>query len=265
MEDGESLKQAAVREVREGDGTGSADRRRAPVLVVRDGEGRSRWCPTGSWTPSPAPTSVRPARSTRRDGSRSPTLARRSRTSGIASCSTWRAAANASVYLIRHAKAGDREAWTEDDRLRPLSKSGRRQAKGLVRTLADRPIGHIASSPALRCLDTVRPLAKQRGRRIDVREELFEGAPLDGFLGIADDARSVGTVVCAHGDLIPEAIEHYEAQERKVGADRGWKKGSVWVLEREAGLIVRATHVPPSEGEPKGAARRSLAPSGPSA
>ncbi len=30
-----------------------------------------------------------------------------------------------------------------------------------------------------------------------------------------------------------------------IGSDRGWKKGSVWALEREAGLIVRATYIPP--------------------
>ena len=33
------------------------------------------------------------------------------------------------VLLVRHARAGDRSEWEGDDRLRPLDKKGRRQAK----------------------------------------------------------------------------------------------------------------------------------------
>ena len=264
VENGESLTEAAVREVREETGLDARIGGELPSSSYRDGAGRSKV--VSYWFMQPvAGSDLRPTGEVDEarwfslpDARAALTHERDRELLDVA------AAADASVYLVRHAKAGDRASWSGDDRLRPLSKSGRRQSKGLVRTLADRSIGRIVSSPALRCLDTVRPLAKQRGQPIDVREELFEGAPLEGILAIVDDARSVGTVVCAHGDLIPEAIEHYEARGARVGEDRGWKKGSVWVLEREAGLIVRATYVPPSEGEPKGAARRSSpAPGGP--
>ena len=165
--------------------------------------------------------------------------------------------AAAPVYLVRHAKAGDRSAWSGDDRSRPLSKSGRRQAKGLVHVLSSRPIQRIISSPAVRCLDTVRPLAEQRGLPIEARDELLEGAPLGGMIAVIDEAWSAPSVLCAHGDLIPAAVEHYEGRGARIGEERGWKKGSVWVLEREAGLIVRATYVPPPDGEPKGKAGSS--------
>jgi 8-oxo-(d)GTP phosphatase len=258
VEDDESLSEAALREVREETGLEARIGGELPPSSYRDGAGRSKV--VAYWFMEPvAGSDLHPTGEVDEarwlalpDARAALTHARDRELLDVA------AAAVASVYLVRHAKAGDREAWSEDDRLRPLSTSGRRQAKGLVRTLADRSIGHIASSPALRCLDTVRPLAKQRGLRTDVREELFEGSPLEGLLAIADNA-SAGTVVCAHGDLIPEAIEHYEARGARLGADRAWKKASVWVLEREAGLVVRATYVPPSEGEPKGAARRPTA------
>ena len=159
--------------------------------------------------------------------------------------------AAAPAYLVRHAKAGDRNAWSGDDRDRPLSKSGRRQAKALVPLLSTRPIERVLSSPALRCVQTVRPIADERGLPIERRDELFEGAPLAGLVGVIDDPGSVPTILSAHGDLIPAAVEHYERRGARIGADRGWKKGSVWVLEREAGLIVRATYVSPPEGEPK--------------
>lgn len=165
-------------------------------------------------------------------------------------------AADAPAYLVRHAKAGDRKTWEGDDGSRPLSKSGHRQSKALVRVLSSGPIARIVSSPALRCLDTVRPLAQQRGLPIEPREELMEGAPLSGFLGLLDEVRSTPTVLCGHGDLIPAAVEHVEARGAIVTADRGWKKGSIWLLEREAGLVVRATYVPPPDVDPKARDRR---------
>ena len=36
------------------------------------------------------------------------------------------------VFLIRHAKAGDRDSWRDDDRLRPLSGRGHLQARVLA-------------------------------------------------------------------------------------------------------------------------------------
>jgi len=152
----------------------------------------------------------------------------------------------APAYLIRHAKAGDRATWTGDDLSRPLSKTGHRQAKALVKELASRPVKRIVSSPAVRCVDTVGPLADQRGLPIEPRDELLEGASLSGLLGLLDELRSTATVLSGHGDLIPATVEHLEAQGMIIGPDRGWKKASVWVLEREAGLIVRATYLPPS-------------------
>jgi 8-oxo-(d)GTP phosphatase len=147
-------------------------------------------------------------------------------------------------YLVRHAKAGDRSAWTEDDRLRPLSKSGRRQAEALVRAVNGLRVDRILSSPFVRCEQTVRPLALDRGLRVEPVEELAEGAPLDGLLQLIDALEGQVVVACAHGDLIPSAIEHLRALG--VPADEGsTKKASTWMLEREGGAIVRARYLPP--------------------
>jgi 8-oxo-(d)GTP phosphatase len=154
-------------------------------------------------------------------------------------------AQDAPAYLVRHAKAGDRSKWLGDDRSRPLSKAGRRQAQALVEVLTGRIIERILSSPAIRCVETVRPLADQRGLPIEPRDELSEGAPLSGLLAVLDELRSTASVLCGHGDLIPAVVEHLEEQGAVIGLDRGWKKGSVWALEREAGSVVRATYIPP--------------------
>jgi 8-oxo-dGTP diphosphatase len=148
------------------------------------------------------------------------------------------------LYLVRHAKAGDRAAWTEDDRLRPLSKTGRRQAEALVRACSGLRVDRVLSSPYVRCEQTVRPLALDRGLQLELVEELGEGAPLEGLLELVKRLDGQAVVACGHGDLIPAAVEHYRAAAVPVD-DGPTKKASIWVLEREGGAVVRARYLPP--------------------
>ena len=90
------------------------------------------------------------------------------------------------IYLIRHAKAGDRDTWRDDDRLRPLSGRGHRQARLLIDLLHDATVDRVLSSPYVRCMETVVPIAGVRGLPVEPVEALAEGAPLDEAL----DARS---------------------------------------------------------------------------
>jgi 8-oxo-(d)GTP phosphatase len=76
------------------------------------------------------------------------------------------------VYLVRHAKAGDREAWEGDDDLRPLSKPGRRQAAGLVDLLRPAGIRRLVSSPAVRCVQTLEPLGEALGLAVELDDAL---------------------------------------------------------------------------------------------
>jgi broad specificity phosphatase PhoE len=62
-------------------------------------------------------------------------------------------------YLVRHAPAGDKRAWTGPDLMRPLSGAGHREAHGLLVQLRPCPIARIVSSPTVRCVETVEPLA----------------------------------------------------------------------------------------------------------
>jgi 8-oxo-dGTP diphosphatase len=147
-------------------------------------------------------------------------------------------------YLVRHAKAGDRKRWTEDDRLRPLSTRGRAQAEGLVRAFRGLAVGRVLSSPYVRCEQSVRPLALDRGLPVEPTEALAEGARLVDLIAMIADVDDAAVIGCSHGDLIEAAIE----QLRSVGVptdDGSTKKGSTWLLEREGGAVVRARYLPP--------------------
>lgn len=153
------------------------------------------------------------------------------------------------VYLVRHAKAGDRDAWTEADELRPLTKRGRRQAEALVRLLDGAPIGRIASSPHVRCVQTVRPLALDRQLPLELSEDLAEGTPIRRAMALLEGNGETSAVFCSHGDVVPALVLGLAEQGMTIDGDRDWKKGSVWVLERQDGRFVRAKYVaPPREG-----------------
>jgi 8-oxo-dGTP diphosphatase len=147
------------------------------------------------------------------------------------------------LYLVRHAKAGSRNAWTGDDRLRPLSKPGRRQAEGLVRLLDGAKVDRILSSPYARCVQSVEPLAKKRALPIEETEALAEGARLPMVLDLVAELDGVAAVLCSHGDVIPELVEHLAGDGMVIEGEPDWRKGSIWVLEREGGRIVRGRFV----------------------
>jgi len=148
------------------------------------------------------------------------------------------------AYLVRHAKAGDRTRWTEDDRLRPLTKKGRRQAEELVIAFRGHDVDTVVSSPYVRCVQTVRPLALDRGLALIPDDALAEGAPLHDALALLDRVAGSPAVLCSHGDVIPLLVEHLGRTGADVAGGGDWKKGSVWVLERGAdGAVVRARYV----------------------
>jgi 8-oxo-dGTP diphosphatase len=108
-----------------------------------------------------------------------------------------------SVVLLRHASAGDRDAWEGDDRLRPLDERGRRQAVAL-QALANRAIRRIVSSPYARCIETVEPLAAELGIAIEIDDRLAEGAPRAHALSLLSDLDQ--GLACTHGDVIEEVL-----------------------------------------------------------
>jgi 8-oxo-(d)GTP phosphatase len=147
------------------------------------------------------------------------------------------------AVLVRHAKAGDRDAWHEDDRLRPLSRKGKLQAEALVGMLAGAPVDRVLSSPSVRCVQTVRPLALERSVPLEEHDALAEGTPLDEALALVRG--SAGAVVmCSHGDVIPDVLRLVELRGARLS--RPWKcaKGSTWTMEVRKGNVRRADYTP---------------------
>lgn len=147
-------------------------------------------------------------------------------------------------YILRHAKAGSRSHWSGDDRLRPLNKKGQKQAEAIAATYAEFPIAAIFSSPYLRCLQTVEPLA--RARRIPVKSSpsLAEGRGLAGLGEFFQDGKLDHAVLSTHGDIVWEQLEDLVNRHVIRAGEGGFAKGSTWVVEVENGVPSRARYIP---------------------
>lgn len=148
------------------------------------------------------------------------------------------------VFLVRHAKAGDRDRWEGDDRQRPLTSAGREQAERLADTFARLPPGRLLASPYVRCVETLQPTADRVGAHIELIDALAEGHPweavLDLVTGVPDN-----TVLCTHGDIIPAVITALERRGTEIRTTPDWRKAATWVLERDDGRVTAASAWPP--------------------
>jgi phosphohistidine phosphatase len=94
------------------------------------------------------------------------------------------------LCFLRHADAGDPEAWTRPDAERPLSAKGKRQTDRLARFLAStefRPDA-ILSSPRVRAEQTARPVAEHLLVEVIIEPRLGEALDLATLEAILHDA-----------------------------------------------------------------------------
>jgi 8-oxo-dGTP diphosphatase len=150
------------------------------------------------------------------------------------------------IYLVRHAKAGERNAWLDHDELRPLSGRGHMQARGLIDVLADARFERVVSSWYVRCLESVVPIASVRRQAIEPADALAEGASLDEALSLVRKHAGHGAVMSTHGDIMAMLLEYFAARGVDIGPNPQWPKGCTWVLDTDATNEVRAAHyIPP--------------------
>ncbi len=150
------------------------------------------------------------------------------------------------IYVVRHGKAGSRHDWKGPDDERPLSKRGRRQADGLVEMLCDRGIVRVLSSPSVRCVQTVEPLADKLGLAVDLRPELGEGTAKDDVAGFIGGLISTTAALCSHGDMIPVIVNVLAADHGlDLADDHPCAKGSVWELVDDGSGRMTAKYLAP--------------------
>jgi 8-oxo-dGTP diphosphatase len=145
-------------------------------------------------------------------------------------------------YLVRHAKAGSRERWTAPDRERPLSPPGRLQAMALVGVLRANT-RNIKSSPYLRCMETVVPLADALGIAVEPDDRLAEG--YDPGWAMSELAAVPGSVLCTHGDIVGSIVLSLAGAHVPMIGGPQWGKAGTWAFDMRDGQIVGGLYLPP--------------------
>ena len=145
------------------------------------------------------------------------------------------------LILIRHAHRETRDRSADNG----LSDKGKEQAAALAKyfessslfeaavALSSKPRGFrpaLMSSPKLRCIETITPIARKLRLEVEalpLLTEQKEGETARAFAGRIDEFtrwwKSEGpslTIVCSHGDWLPLCVE------RLVGAQVEFQKGS---------------------------------------
>lgn len=176
-----------------------------------------------------------------------------------------------SVVLLRHGSAGKRRSWEGDDRARPLDRHGLAQAAALPAHLRAvlRPAPLVLTSPFVRCVTTVEPLAVALAGELRTDDRLAEVLPpfrsddgwpdaawLGGRAVAALDEACAGTdadvVVCSHGEVLPALLAALAAREGfavPAALDLSRKrlpKGGAWLLRSHDGVDVGELAPPPA-------------------
>jgi 8-oxo-dGTP diphosphatase len=128
--------------------------------------------------------------------------------------------------------------WTEPDEDRPLTKRGFREADAIAARLASEPPGRLVSSPYLRCVQTLEPLATALGAPIGTTEALAEGASGDEALELLLVIAQAETVACCtHGDVVLAIVHTLGLAPTNV------RVASTWELTVEDGHVAEARFV----------------------
>ncbi len=156
------------------------------------------------------------------------------------------------VTIVRHTRAISKRTWSGSDRDRPLDEVGEAHAVGLIDTLAVTPIRRLLSSPALRCVQTLEPLAQRTGLTIEIAELLASDSDARTVLARLDRDVLANAVLCTHGEVMRPLLR--QMRRRNVAIDgeagaRGWllRKGVVWHLDiGDDGKVAKLHAVPPT-------------------
>ena len=128
------------------------------------------------------------------------------------------------IYLVRHAKAGERRVWDGDDVERPLSRTGWKQSNAVARRLSKKHVTALYASPYVRCMQTLEPLSEMTGLDVHAEKRLFEDEPFEPVLDLLNEVED-GAVLCSHGDIIPAVIKALVRRGMEVETPPDWSQG----------------------------------------
>ncbi|WP_346844838.1 NUDIX hydrolase [uncultured Rothia sp.] len=120
--------------------------------------------------------------------------------------------ATRTVIIVRHAKAKPRSSWSAAEGERPLAATGKRQALAVCRLILSWMPQKVYSSPWVRCMQTVANYQKQMGIQIKTKSAVTEAHHKRHPKRAAKVVNSLfekeqSTLLCTHRPVLPTVLE----------------------------------------------------------
>lgn len=155
------------------------------------------------------------------------------------------------MVVVRHARAGKREAFDGDDVSRPLDAKGRAQADSLQHILDTYAPERLVSAPAVRCVQTLEPTATRCALSIEIDgglgEERYRDEPAAARRLIRTLLAGHPTtrfLLCSQGGVIPGALRSLATSAELHLPDVSTPKAAHWVLTLDGERLVQADRHP---------------------
>jgi 8-oxo-dGTP pyrophosphatase MutT (NUDIX family)/phosphohistidine phosphatase SixA len=128
------------------------------------------------------------------------------------------------LVVARHGRAVTRSAWKGGELGRPLTPSGKQQARALVPVLAAFGVRDVVSSQWARCAQSVEPYAGAAGVPVRISRVLTEAEHGKSPARVAAEVRHLlesqrGTVLCTHRPVLPTVLDVVGQHARRSVAD----------------------------------------------
>ncbi len=138
------------------------------------------------------------------------------------------------IQLVRHAHARPRAEWSGREVDRPLTARGHAEAEALAEHLVSE-LRHapdrLLCSPALRCRETVAPLARMLGLEVTTDPRLGSGGDTADWIELLADTQDDTVLVCSHDGPITDLLAALELDHPARDGRIPCRKGSVWHIE----------------------------------
>lgn len=144
------------------------------------------------------------------------------------------------LVILRHSQASPRNGFEGDDLERPLDDSGSVQAKDLIGVLAAYGVQAVVTSPALRCVQTVEPFAHSINTFLEIDDRMLEEAKPSlirrSVAALLEHKKP--TVVCTHRPNLPMILDELGLQPIDL------QPGEALVIHHRKGKVCAVEHIP---------------------
>lgn len=153
------------------------------------------------------------------------------------------------LILLRHTKALKRELWDGDDGDRPLEHVGQIQAAHIPALYSAYGIEKIYSSDAIRCVQTIEPMAAEYGLTPVYSSEISEfgfeknhDRALDYALNVMNEGKN--SVLCSHNPVLPKLVKKLIGKKNFKRLSAELKPGDSFVLHHRKGEVIAVDWTP---------------------